>query len=156
MVGRDAARGLVLLELTLWLVVVMLAVVVVSLVIRQGRHQARLGQLGAEFQTFAAGFAAARAERGRWPATAEEAGPRVWDAGWDDGSPFGGAYGWVPPAAGRPGLITLGAFAPNFPLALNRRDLEAVDRAIDDGDLGHGRFRTGFNGWPVYEMTEKP
>jgi hypothetical protein len=86
------------------------------------------------------------------------------DTNWRKASPFGGSYGWVapdpvsPPAdgsgRGQSGAIVLTAFAPSFPLTLSRRDLLYIDARIDDGNLATGRFRTGFNGWPVYLVGE--
>ena len=79
---------------------------------------------------------------------------------WAKGSPFGGDYGWVPPGGaagsgaepgwGGRGAVTLTAFSPGFPLKLAQADLLYIDRQIDDGNLATGRFRTGFNGWPVF------
>lgn len=96
------------------------------------------------------------------------------DTNWRRGSPFGGVYEWIPdrrstpasaprqpsaapvPAARRPaGAIAITAFAPNFPLTASRADLLAVDAVLDDGNLATGRFRTGFNGWPIYFLAEK-
>jgi len=81
---------------------------------------------------------------------------------WFAGSPFGGSYAWVAPEpagtadqgpkrawAGR-GAVTLTAFLPHVPLALTHAELLRIDRQIDDANLATGRFRTGFNGWPVY------
>lgn len=153
---RTPGRGLVAAEVLLFLLVLGLAGALLFVGVGRLRHQVRLEQFGAELQAFAAIMAQARAERGRWPATAEEAGPRLVDGGWLDGSDFGGEYGWVPPAAGRPGMITLTAFAPGFPLELTRADLLTLDRKIDDGDLATGRFRTGFNGWPVWLVADQP
>ena len=56
---------------------------------------------------------------------------------------------WRDPGGGR-GVVTLTAFVPQFPLTLTRADLQRIDRLIDDANLATGRFRTGFNGWPVY------
>lgn len=148
-------RGLVLVELALFLAVIVLGVGLASLLIGRSRHHARLERLGADLQAFAIAFVTARTEGGKWPQTAEDAGARLMDAGWDDGPPVGGEYGWVPPAGGRPGLITVTAFAPNFPLDLTPSDLLVIDRAIDDGDLATGRFHAGFNGWPVYEVPDQ-
>jgi type II secretory pathway pseudopilin PulG len=153
---RQGVRGLVPVEVLLILLVVGLAGALLFTALGRIRHGARLEQFGAELQAHAATIEQARAERGRWPATAEEAGPRLMDGGWMDGSDFGGEYGWVPPAAGRPGMITLTAFAPGFPLELTRADLLALDRKLDDGDLATGRFRTGFNGWPVWLVADQP
>lgn len=155
--GRNGRRGLVLVELLLFLLVIVLAGVLLFMGLGRLRHTARLDQLGADLQTFAKILEQARTENGRWPATAAETGSRLLDSHWADGSAFGGEYGWVPPgAAGRPGKITLTAFAPGFPLELSRADLLLIDRTIDDGDLATGRFRTGFNGWPVYLVDDKP
>lgn len=154
--GRPA-RGMVLVELGLFLLVVGLAFTLLSVGLGRIRHEARLEQLASDLQAFAQAFEQARAENGRWPATADEVASRLQGSSWGRGSPFGGAYGWVPPGpAGRSGMITLTAFAPGFPLGLTRADLLALDRRIDDGDLATGRFRTGFNGWPVYLVGEKP
>lgn len=83
---------------------------------------------------------------------------------WFKGSPFGGNYGWVAeyparlPDRKRPGTgaIALTAFAPSFPLSLTPSELQYIDATLDDGNLAGGRFRTGFNGWPVYFVGEKP
>lgn len=150
------ARGLALVELLLILLVLTLAGALLFTALGRVRHGVRLEKFGAELQAYAAALEEARAERGRWPATAEEAGSRLVAGGWRDGSDFGGEYGWVPPAAGRPGMITLTAYAPGFPLELTRADLLALDRQIDDGDLATGRFRTGFNGWPVWLVADRP
>lgn len=153
---RRGVRGLVPVEPLLLLLVLGLAGVLLFTALGRIRHGLRLEQFGAELQAYAAAIEQARAERGRWPATAEEAGSRLVDGGWMNGSAFGGEYRWVPPAAGRPGMITLTAFAPGFPLELARADLLTIDRQIDDGDLATGRFRTGFNGWPVWLVADQP
>jgi type II secretory pathway pseudopilin PulG len=153
--GRGG-RGLVLVEILLFLLVLGLAIALAVLVIGRVRHTARLAQFGAQLQACAAAFESVRDERGRWPATAGEAGPRLAAAGWNDGPAVGGEYGWVPPSAGRPGMVTVRAFVPAPAIKLTAADLVAVDRAIDDGQPATGRFRTGFNGWPVYQVADKP
>jgi len=156
-VQRRRSRGLVLVELLLGLLVLLLAGVLLVQALGRIQQRTKVEQVGADLQAFAAVIAQVHAKSGRWPATAAEAGPRLLDSGWADGSALGGEYGWVPPStAGRPGMITLTAFAPGFPLELTRADLLALDRRIDDGDLATGRFRTGFNGWPVYLVGDKP
>lgn len=154
---RRRPRGLVLAELMLFLLVLVLAVMLALTALGRVRRQARLEHFGTDLQSFAAVLEKIRAESGRWPETAAAAGPRLHEAGWGEAPAFGGEYGWAPPnGAGSPGRITLTAFSPHFPLALTRSDLLALDRRIDDGDLTTGRFRTGFNGWPVYLVGDKP
>lgn len=155
--GRRREHGLVLVELLLFLLVLVLAGTLLTVGLGRIRRQARLEQFGVNLQAFAAAIEQARAESGGWPATAAAAGPRLQSAGWGTAPGLGGEYGWIPPGPGaQPGRITLTAFAPGFPLELTRDDLLAVDRRIDDGDLASGRFRTGFNGWPVYLVGDKP
>ena len=80
---------------------------------------------------------------------------------------FGGNYGWVPPdtangsgeaegaKSGGNGAIVVTAFTPSFPLVLSAADLAYIDAKLDDGNLKTGRFRTGFNGWPVLLVGDK-
>jgi type II secretory pathway pseudopilin PulG len=155
--GRLRPQGLVLVELMLFLLVLVLAVLLALTALGRIRRQARLERWGADLQSFAVALEKIRAETGRWPETAAAAGPRLREAGWEKAPAFGGEHGWVPPnGAGSPGRITLTAYSPHFPLTLTRSDLLALDRRIDDGDLATGRFRTGFNGWPVYLVGDKP
>jgi type II secretory pathway pseudopilin PulG len=104
---------------------------------------------------------------------------------WLTGPPFGGAYAWTPPGrtitdkdpgkdlsqkeavpkadekepAKTPppaGAIVVTAFSPGPPLALTDDDLRYIDAKLDDGNLATGRFRTGFNRWPVYSVAPRP
>lgn len=155
--GRHHPQGLVLVELMLFLFVLVLTATLALTALSRIRRQARLAQWGADLQSFAGVFEKIRAESGRWPETAAAVGPRLQETGWGGAPAFGGEHGWKPPqAGGLPGRITLTAFSPHFPLTLTRSDLLALDRQIDDGDLTTGRFRTGFNGWPVYLVGDKP
>ena len=54
------------------------------------------------------------------------------------------------------GSIAITAFSPKAPLALTSKDLLYIDSKLDDGNLATGRFRTGFNGWPVYRVGPSP
>jgi hypothetical protein len=101
---------------------------------------------------------------------------------WLSGPPFGGAYAWMPPVrtttdkdpgqdlsqkeaepktdekepAKTPvpaGAIAVTAFSPGPPLSLTDEDLRYIDTKLDDGNLATGRFRIGFNRWPVYSVS---
>lgn len=54
------------------------------------------------------------------------------------------------------GMIAVTAFAPNPPLSLTEEDLRYIDAKLDDGNLATGRFRAGFNRWPVYSIGPSP
>ena len=143
-------------EMLLGLLVVLLAAILLFMVVARFAQRARGERLGRDLQAIAAAFAQARTASGRWPQGPEEV-PHLGETAWADASPFGGHYGWVPPKPpARPGAVTLTAFSPDRPLELTRADLLAIDRLIDDGDLATGRFRTGFNGWPIYLVEEQP
>ncbi|MDI1320069.1 MAG: hypothetical protein PSW75_07735 [bacterium] len=136
--------------------VAVLAVTLLGTGLARLKQRARCGQLEAGLRSFAAALEEHHEKGRRWPMTAEETGALLRDLGWAKNSPVGGSYGWIPPAPGQPGRITLTAFHPAFPLAITRTELRELDGRIDDGDLATGRFRTGFNGWPVYLVGEKP
>ncbi len=146
-----------LTEALLALLVILLAGVLLFSVLGRVRRSAQREQFGADLRAIAAEFEKHHSASGRWPAAPEEVS-RLINESWPEGSPFGGHYGWVPPDSrtGRPGMIQLTAFAPDFPLTLSRADLMEIDRLIDDGDLATGRFRTAFNGWPVYLVGTSP
>jgi hypothetical protein len=156
--GGGRSSGFTSAEMLLVLLVLALAGGLLFAVLGRVRQQRAAGRFIADLQAFAPAFQAYHQQRLAWPPTTNRDGglPRELDAAlmdtnWDNGSPFGGSYGWD----GR-GAVVLTAFAPSFPLDLTRDDLLAIDRRMDDGDLATGRLRTGFNGWPVYFVEETP
>ena len=54
------------------------------------------------------------------------------------------------------GVIAITAFPPSPALTLSLADLREIDRALDDGNLATGKFRLGFNGWPVLTVRARP
>ncbi|MSU50997.1 MAG: hypothetical protein EXS37_18215 [Opitutus sp.] len=56
------------------------------------------------------------------------------------------------PTPAPPAMIAITACTPRPALTLSQADLLYIDSKIDDGNLSTGRFHTGFNGWPVYEI----
>jgi len=156
--GRRGAAGFTLPEVLLVLLVIVLAGVLFFTVTGRARQNQRREQFAAELQEFATLFQTYHREHRAWPPSTK--GEVVIPKGmenvlvatdWAQGSPYGGSYGWD-----SRGAVVLTAFAPAFPLELTRADLLAIDRQMDDGDPATGRLRTGFNGWPVYYVGEKP
>jgi len=81
---------------------------------------------------------------------------RLTQLDWTAPTAVGGAYRWVNIPAGEivenapmGGTIAITSFPPSPPITLSEEDLREIDRRIDDGNLATGKFRTGFNGWPV-------
>lgn len=142
--------------------------------LRRFQHRAQRDQFIAEVRGLAAAFEAYQTRTGESPAATnpEARIPRgmesaLADTRWLAGPPFGGTYEWIPTPPPKPkdgeeakkrapsGMIAVTAFAPGPPLALTPADLLYLDRKLDDGNLATGRFRTGFNGWPVYLVSAK-
>lgn len=168
---RHQAAGFALIEVGLVLLIFVLAAGLMLDLLGRVQQRRRCDQFVADLREFAAAFQSyAQQHEAGLPASTDDAAlpagmeDLLKDTNWRRGSPFGGNYGWVapdpanPPAdgsgRGRSGAIVLTAFAPSFPLTLSRRDLLYIDARIDDGNLATGRFRTGFNGWPVCLVGE--
>jgi len=146
------------MEVMLVLLVLGLAGVLVFTALGRVRHQRNASRLIADLRGFTTVFQAYHQQSHAWPASTngETRLPRKLEAAlgethWDEGSPFGGSYGWD-----NRGAVVLTAYAPAFPLKLTRAELLEIDRQMDDGDLATGRLRTGFNGWPVYFVGDNP
>lgn len=165
--SRRRAGGFTLVETGLVLLIVVLAAGLGLDLVGRVRQRRRRDHFIADLREFSAVFQRyAQQHEAESPAGAGDAAlpagleDLLKDTNWRKGSPFGGSYGWLAPDPANPatddsgrargGMIVLTAFSPSFPLTLSRRDLLYIDNQIDDGNLATGRFRTGFNGWPVY------
>ena len=162
-------RGFTILEAGLGMLILLLGVVLALMMTQKIQHRARCDELITDLRAISAAFQSYHQQQATWPAASSGgvAPPHgleslLKETNWLKGTPFGGSYGWVPPDpspepsreadrgwAGS-GTITLTAFSPSFPLTLSRADLVYIDAQIDDGNLATGRFRTGFNGWPIF------
>ncbi len=164
--------GFVLIEVALVLLVGLLGAGLVLLLAGRFQQRGNCERYIHDLRIFSAAFADHFQQRQAWPATSgtgttlpAELAETLRETNWFKGSSFGGTYGWVAPqpaGGGGPGpgwggrgAVTLTAFAPGFPLTLRPVELLRIDRQIDDGNLATGRFRAGFNGWPVF-LVETP
>lgn len=119
--------------------------------------------IASDLRTFATTFEAYAHEHGDWPAESEpgdvppELAGALASTGWQRVTPLGGQYNWDSNQQHkgtrfRAALtITETAIAP-FPV--DQEMLLAIDRAIDDGNLDTGHFRTGVNNDPLYIILE--
>lgn len=167
--GGPRDRGFTLLELALVLGIIGLTLWLGLLLAGRSRQQQRGEQFIADLQTFSAALQDYHRQQNAWPPSTSRDVPvprgleQIFaPTNWDRASPYGGSYGWVEPGPTQPadwagqGAVGLTAFAPSFPLKITRADLLEIDRRIDDGNLQTGRFRLGFNGWPVYLVGAPP
>jgi type II secretory pathway pseudopilin PulG len=162
-------RGFTLFGFGLVLLCLGLATFIAGSELKKFRHRAHCDQFITDLRSLAVAFESYRSQKGEWPAATnpEARTPRGLEATlagtpWLKGPPFGGSYDWIPPERTKPddgddaakpppgGMIAVTAFSPNPPLPLTPADLNYIDGKLDDGNLATGRFRTGFNGWPVY------
>ena len=157
-------------DLLLVAAVGLLTIAVVYVSLQTQRHHAARDRVAKNFVAGAAAFKSYMEQNGSAPGTANTGEVPTGMAGllgavnWSDPSPVGGAFRWVaavdekdaPSFAIRGGTITLTAFPPSRPLTLSAEDILFIDRQIDDGNLATGKFRTGFNGWPVLSVQVSP
>lgn len=172
---RGRAGGFTLSEVSLALLATALAATIAVGEVRKYRHAAQRDELVAELRSLATAFETYRLQNGEWPAAthAEARVPRGMESAlaktaWLAGPPCGGSYDWMPPpkvkaaeqgkveekeavkTAPAVGMIAITAFSTGPELTLTDEDLRYIDAKLDDGNLATGRFRTGFNRWPVY------
>jgi hypothetical protein len=149
-------------EVGLGLLVVVLAGALALLAGNEFRSRAKAAHTATELRTLATAFENHRRETGKWPGAAPARGAvpaglekSLSSDTWSRPTPLGGHYAWVKSARKNPPALAITAFVPDAPLTISRDELQRIDRLLDDGDLATGRFRTGFNGWPVYFLGDE-
>lgn len=177
--ARRSVRGFTLLGVALGLVALALAAYIANSEYRKYQRRSQIDQFVTDLRTLGGIFETYRQQKGSWPPATNPdiripLGMDVFLAStpWLAGPPFGGTYEWKPPyqppideadlankpAGGIvvPAFIAITAFSPNPPLGLTPEELRFIDAKLDDGNLATGRFRLGFNGWPIYRIERKP
>lgn len=151
---RLTAEGFTLIEMMFVVVIVgLLAMIAIANFSSQARN-ARIGRTAAELRSLSTAFVAYQAEHGELPNDSHDALPAGMDqyiapSVWANGTPLGGSYSWQGPSGH--GIAALS-------ISGSDEDLEAfeiLDRMLDDGDLGVGRFRT-LDGRPTWILFEAP
>jgi hypothetical protein len=158
-----------LLDASLIGIVVLLGVAAGFTAVGGTRHRHAIDQLANEFTQGAETYRLYLKTHAAPPPNSDAAEPDgatsalVQGEGWTSPSTVGGIFRWVNDATSAPagngrgaGWIMLAGFPPAPEVDLSHADLLALDRRLDDGNLATGRFRTGFNGWPVYLVTNTP
>ena len=155
--------GLVTLHGCLTALIVLLGVLLIATLAEQRQQRIRRTRCATELREIASAFLDYRRQNGAWPPASNGVSghprgmePYLRDTNWLAGTPVGGGYSWMVLTTGAPGgaeaagAIAITAFSPALPLSLSPDDLLRLDAMLDDGDPATGRFRRGFNGWPVY------
>jgi type II secretory pathway pseudopilin PulG len=124
------------------------------------QRKAKTAALVNDFRTFATAFQTHAHDAGSWP---PEAAAGVVPTGmtpeelkyddWTHTTPMGGKFDWeynqIHGGVQSRAAITITPTS-DAPLVIDSALLLDIDRAIDDGDLATGNFRTGFGGRPLF------
>lgn len=157
---HDSKRGFTLLELS---VVVFIISVVAALAVphfKQAQLNARSSAVMNDLRVFTGGFQAYAQSRGDWPpgsgAPGElPAGTETYlrQTNWERTTPIGGRYTWalnsLQQGERHRAVIVIASVEDNTVTA-DRRQLEDLDRKMDDGDLETGNLRLGYRNYPVF------
>jgi len=131
--------------------------------VKKSQVRSRAAVVISDFRTFAAAFETYAQEKGTWPAetAAGELPPEMADrlkaSSWQRVTPLGGQYNWE--NGQKHGGVTYRAALSisetnTAPLEVNEELLREIDRAMDDGNLATGNFRTGVNNDPLYIILQ--
>lgn len=122
----------------------------------------RAGEVANDLKAFKTAFHAYALAQGSWPAATSAPGEvpagmtaALKDTRWALPTPIGGRYTWDLNTLHRGHYYTAAISirpAAGHPVSTNLKQLEAVDRAIDDGNLQTGRFVLGFHNFPVFVL----
>lgn len=161
---RPADRAFSLVELMIAVLIISLLFLMAVPTYQRIQRKARATTVANDFRVFGAAFQAYAHERGSWPL---EAAVGVVPTGftsqdlqtgvWATKTPMGGKFDWennqVHPGGTSPGGKWRAALAitgtADAPLVIDADLMKEIDRALDDGDLTTGNFRTGFGDCPL-------
>ena len=162
---RRATRAFSLVELMIAVLIISMMFAMAVPTYQRIQRKARAASVVNDFRVFGAAFQAYAHEKGSWPA---EAAAGVIPTGfssediqtgvWATRTPIGGKFDWensqVHPGGTSPGgkwraALTITGTSDS-PLIIDADLFEEIDRALDDGDLATGNFRTGVLDCPIF------
>ena len=156
--ARQAAFTLVELAVVCFIISLLgaIAVPIFKRITEETRSTAVINDL----RVFSAAFQSYAHDRGAWPDGGSAPGEvpagmegYLKESNWSRPTPLGGLYFWAPntPQQGERyrACIVLAGTDGN-PVSDDRRQLEDLDRRIDDGNLSTGNLRLGYRDYPVY------
>ena len=117
------------------------------------RKRASIAATATEMRNIFTAFVAFDSENGTYPDDSHRTLPAGMDTYlnqslWDNETPIGGYYNWEGPNSYPYAAVSI------FNCPATEKDLQTLDRMLDNGDLSSGRFRTGTNGRPSYIIEE--
>ena len=124
--------------------------------------EARSVAVANDLRVFSGALQAYVHDRGDWPEGND--GPGVFPPGmegylrqtnWERVTPIGGHYSWEPNSlqqGERYRAVIVIASVGKDQVTTDKRQLEDLDRRVDDGDLTSGTFRLGYRDYPAYVL----
>jgi prepilin-type N-terminal cleavage/methylation domain-containing protein len=160
---RRWTGGFSLVEIMVTLTIISLMAALAVPAFGDAKRRARATAVANDFRTFAAAFDGYAQEFGAFPPETDagvlppEMVNRINANAWTRMTPIGGQYNWENNQL-HGGVHYRAAIAitetSSAPLPLDLDQLEAIDRAIDDGDLNTGNFRLGANDEPLFIIAQ--
>ncbi|MCB0358258.1 MAG: type II secretion system protein [Bdellovibrionales bacterium] len=153
MLLRAEHRGFTLLELLVTIAIVGILASIGINHFKAFKERAAVAQVASNLKNFGTAFIAYSLAEGDYPPDSHGPPPAEMNsylslAVWNDPTPLGGNYNWEGPDSYPYAGISL------FGVTADVDVLESLDAALDDGNLGVGRFRQTPNGRYTYILEE--
>jgi prepilin-type N-terminal cleavage/methylation domain-containing protein len=157
---RKHDRGFTLLELSIVIFIISVVAALAVPSLKQVQLNARSSAVMNDLRVFTGGLQAYAQARGDWPPGGSApgelpAGTETYlrQKNWERPTPIGGRYTWALDSlqqGERHRAVIIISNVGNDTVTADRRQLEDIDRKIDDGDLETGNFRLGYRNYPVF------
>ncbi len=157
---RRGEGGFSLLELSVVIFIISVIAAIAVPAFKSALLESRARAVANDLRVFTAAFQAYAQEKGDWPDG--DAVPGAFPPGmsgqlgktnWEAVTPIGGRYTWAPNSLQQGeryhAAIVLSS-TDATKVTTDKRQLEEIDRVLDDGDLTTGNFRLGYRNFPVW------
>ncbi len=154
-----STAGFTISDVLIAMVILSLSMAVLVPRLTQSKRSATSTAIGNDLRTFAAAFDTYAQEHGSFPAEADpglvptDMGERLNAPAWLRLTPIGGRYNWdnnqTHYGVKYRAVIQISS-TDGAPVTVDVELWEAIDRAIDDGNLSTGLFRLGAEDEPIY------